>query len=157
INVRVHPKNDQKRADWKYQTLISGDAIVPIVPNSRFPETNQIVVLSTPRSGPSKVTTKRTFHVDMSFAMTFYKAQGQTIPKVILILNKRPVGLSVLTYSSLFVAVSRVRLADDIRLLGNDNISYRSDLKVGKDILRWWKGFGPDRQGLWNSERSLQF
>jgi hypothetical protein len=60
------------------------------------------------------------FHVkkpllELAFALTYYKCQGQTLPRVILDLTKA--NYRTLSLSSLFVAMSRVRESRHMRRL----------------------------------------
>lgn len=50
--------------------------------------------------------------------MTFHKAQGQTLQKVILDINHRPgKSLGMLSFYALYVEISRVQQSNDIRIL----------------------------------------
>ena len=66
---------------------------------------------------PSKITVRPVFPIDLGFAMTVHKAQGCTLLKVILCLADRPSRLTQMQIQSLYVALSRVKLHSNIRLL----------------------------------------
>lgn len=104
INVRLYPKNKLKRRNWSYPTVVAGDAIVPILPNRRFPTVSNIVIPPSPYYKATKVKVQQYLHVDMLFSMTYNKAQGQRIQKVIVSANERPSGLASVSYQGLFVA-----------------------------------------------------
>jgi hypothetical protein len=79
----------------------------------------------------------------LSFAVTFNKAQGMTLPKVIIDLNNRKSygrSLSKLTWHG--VALSRVRSSEDIRLMPRLNphsFDYLANLQPSKDIQRFYQ------------------
>ena len=95
--------------------------------------------------------------VQMSFAYTFHKAVGQTIPKLIPCLSKRPKSLCQLTYRSLLVALSRVEEGKNMRLLFDprDDLSYLTKLKPPKDYFIWLKGFVDSNDNKWNEDTSV--
>ena len=63
----------------------------------------------------------KAFPYDLGFCYTFYKAQGKTLPKVILHLDKRPgKSLSHVTLQGLYVSLTRIRYLKDIAYLGSD-------------------------------------
>jgi len=53
------------------------------------------------------------FGVDLAFAVTYHKVQGRTLESVIIDAN----SVSNLSVASIYVAISRTRSQDDIRLL----------------------------------------
>ena len=102
------------------------------------------------------------FPFDLGFSMTIHKAQGRTIPRVILSLGKHPTYQQ--DYASIFVAFSRVRHLDHIRLLEyrpsglERNATYLHEyykhlekLKRDEDITRYYNGF-KDQTGEWKAE-----
>jgi UvrD-like helicase C-terminal domain len=96
----------------------------------------------------------------LGFAITIHKAQGQTLPAVILSLSDN----CQLSYASLYVALSRVKHCNDIRLLihgswqGNiedwETIAYIPSLQPGKDINAFFAGFKINSQ-QWNVDDAL--
>ena len=95
--------------------------------------------------------------IQMAFSYTFHKAVGQTIPRVIACLSKRPDKMVQITYRLLLVALSRVTEGKYIRLLKTerDNLSYLCDLKAPEDYFIWIKGFENENDGIWNSKKSI--
>jgi hypothetical protein len=115
----------------------------------------------------SKVSTKDIFPFDLSFAMTVHKAQGRTIDKVVLDLTEYPNALGRHSYSAIFVALSRVRNAKDIRLLPN-NISKQAPHKVYNYMTKlcpdsysmaFYHGFQyiDEHTQIWSPELALQY
>ena len=85
--------------------------------------------------------------VDLAFAMTFHKIQGQTVNKVILDINHRPgtrYRLNSLDFFALYVGMSRIKTSVDLRILpahqGMD-FRYIQYLKCDPKLKRWMKGY----------------
>ena len=102
------------------------------------------------------------FPLDLRFAITYHKVQGQTMDKVILFLHERKSKqLAPLQWESLYVAYTRVKRGDDIRVcyFGSDDSSDRLGLKhLGKlrrpELYDVWQS-AYDDQGRWN-DRELR-
>ena len=61
---------------------------------------------------------RKTHPVSLGFSITFHKVQGQTLDRVVLALHKRsPNQLLSLKFEMLYVALTRVRQGDHIRVL----------------------------------------
>ena len=97
------------------------------------------------------------FPLDLRFAITYHKVQGQTMDKVILFLHERKTKqLAPLQWESLYVAYTRVKCGDNIRVcyFGSDNSSDRSGLKHLRKLKRptlydvWQQSY--DENGRWN-------
>jgi len=109
----------------------NGQPIVPIFPSSDSPSkyARLLTIKKKPFTIPgkpgmynvSKVTIHQTFPFTLGFAMTVHKAQGQTLPAVILCLSQRLNHIQQMTLNALYVAMSRVKHASDIRLLPHGN------------------------------------
>ena len=95
--------------------------------------------------------------VQMAFSYTFHKAVGQTIPKLISCLSKRPYYLSQITYRLLLVALSRVEESKYMRILSDpkEDLSYLINLKAPDDYFIWMKGFDKLVDGKWNENLSV--
>ena len=93
----------------------------------------------------------------MAFSYTFHKAVGQTIPKLISCLSKRPYYLSQITYRLLLVALSRVEESKYMRILSDpkEDLSYLINLKAPDDYFIWMKGFDKLVDGKWNENLSV--
>ena len=108
------------------------------------------------------------FPFDLAFAMTVYKAQGQTLPKVVLCLMSRPVSVIQFDMEAIYVALSRVKQRLDIRILyhsPNPNIcelEYLATLKPNDDVHSFLSGFHDNNNSTWDGQyayrikRSLQ-
>ena len=79
--------------------------------------------------------------------MTVHKAQGRTIHRVVIDLTEHPLHINRMKYASIFVALSRVKSKDHIRLLKHSNMSlkrsyeYIESLKPDENVVRFYDGF----------------
>jgi len=83
------------------------------------------------------------FAYDLAFAVTYYKLQGSTLPKVILDLNDHP--SKQVDMASLYVGLSRVRSAGDIRVLPwrslGETFAHLTSLTHNPAVRQWWLKF----------------
>jgi hypothetical protein len=84
-------------------------------------------------------------HVGLAFASTIHKCQGQTLDKAVLVLDKAPDQKSPLSFEQLNVAITRVRRADDLRVLpphptSDQEFSHLLKLKPLGTVEKWFKG-----------------
>lgn len=94
----------------------------------------------------SKILKFNCYPFDLRFAITFHKAQGQTMEKIILDVRKRPKLLGKLMFQSFYVGMSRVRKGDDIRIMpfySEDTISFLKQLKPDDAISAWISKYKP--------------
>ena len=111
----------------------------------------------------SEVTIKQQFPFDLAFAMTVHKAQGRTIPRVVVDIKQHPIRTCSMVYAAIFVALSRVKQREHLRLLeptttlpGRLSLyDWLTQLRPNSDILPFLHGFLPSQP--WNFARSLQF
>jgi len=97
--------------------------------------------------------------------MTVHKAQGRTIPRVVIALTSRPNHIFQMEYASIFVGMSRVTSSDNIRLLEHNPAILRGQRKYAlaylmaslpnKHINAFYKGY-TNNNGLWNSKEALR-
>ncbi len=135
-------------------TLVPGSAVVPIFMNSRsrFEPVKNWETLN--RMGMFQVNgvRYRSHGVEPEFACTFEKAQSKTLDGVIIDLSLWP-GMH-LTFEKVYVALTRVKLLEDIRLmptLAGQSLDHLFSLQPDPRMLVWSAGFGPD--GMWDAER----
>lgn len=111
------------------------------------------------------------FSCEAGFVITFHKCQGRTMSKVVLDLNKQLGRGTNVTFSSLYVGLSRVRTSADLRLFPGLNLdrslffgpasnnhsafsqsdhplNYLMQLKPNADLKSWWRGY--NLQGMWS-------
>eukprot|EP00957_Ditylum_brightwellii_P092487 7042842-Ditylum_brightwellii.AAC.1 len=77
----------------------------------------------------------------MGLVMTFHKAQGRTIDRVILVLGKCPAGSHPMLHSGLLISLTRVQNHDDIRILcsEDEDLSYLTTLAPDDYLMAWRK------------------
>jgi hypothetical protein len=98
---------------------------------------------------PSRVSINQCFPIDLDFVITVNRSQGQTLKKVILAISKRKCSQCNFKYAGIYVAFSRVRTKDDIRLLliGNTDsekwgsVTYIERLRPGPAFFSVMRGF----------------
>ena len=93
--------------------------------------------------------------VNLKFAFTIHETQGQTLEKVLLLLGRKP-GLRVgsITWSLLYVALSRARELQDIKFFpcgwsGFSNFKHLTRLKPSSIFVKWNSGY---RDNVWRSD-----
>jgi hypothetical protein len=80
----------------------------------------------------------------LSFAMTFHKSQGQTLDRVIVDVNNRAKhskSLGRISWHALFVALSRVKKSNHIRLLppfGSPTFSFIDHLHPSNQLIKFY-------------------
>jgi hypothetical protein len=91
--------------------------------------------------------------------MTVHKAQGRTILRVVLDLTKRPSRYQQIDFAALFVAMSRVKEGNHIRLLGHDNLQYLTTIRPSRVVMAFYHGYEPtpSMEMLWKPSRALEY
>ena len=135
------PNADPK--DFEDCTMEPGRVLIP-VPVTRQPKELKIDLIGQ----TSEVTLKYLRHgVQLGFSMTVHRIQGKTLEHLILQLNKRSF-LPRISFSSLYVSLSRGRKSDDIRLMpihpNGPNLEYLKKLTPNSDLISWLKCFDGD-------------
>ena len=92
-----------------------------------------------------------THQYSLSFAVTDFKLQGRTLPKLILSLCRRT-KLPHMTLAAFYVLVSRVQRFDGLRLLGRDQRGLDKVRYLRHDayLYAWERGY--DGAGHWNDD-----
>jgi hypothetical protein len=101
------------------------------------------------RFNPCRVTIKQHFPIDLGFVITVNRSQGQTLGKVILAISQRSCKQCNFKYAGIYVAFSRVKQREDIRLLlvGNTqaekwgSVTYIQNLRPGPSFFLLFAGF----------------
>ena len=88
--------------------------------------------------------------VVLKFALTVHETQGQTLRKVILLLGRLP-GFNVgkITWSLLYVALSRVKKISDMKLFPTGSVKYYHSmyfehllkLTIPINLKRWHRSY----------------
>jgi len=121
VNIELIACNEAKQQLWKDFSLVPGWIVLPICEG--YTNSNNDTAFTAVHGGrhykPSKVKLESRFAVEVSFAMTIHKAEGETMSTAILALSKPP--SHSLTYCHIYVAFSCIHGCDDICLLLNGN------------------------------------
>ena len=93
--------------------------------------------------------------VTLMFAVTPFKVQGQTTPRLIVDLrHKEGRSLRNLDFEALYVAISRITLAKHLRIIvSNDyamDLKHITRLRRPEHFSRWMKCYTPD--GIFNAK-----
>ena len=144
------------------ESNLSIDNNISLIPISRkdnfFPMSYKVWIKNRKISNyPVQVELVDNQGVQMAFSYTFHKAVGQTIPKLISCLSKRPYFLCQISYRLLLVALSRVEESKYMRILSDpkEDLSYLINLKAPDDYFIWMKGFDKLVDGKWNENLSV--
>jgi Mrp family chromosome partitioning ATPase len=91
-----------------------------------------------------------------AFAVTDFKLQGRTLPKLILNICHRPVA-PYMTWCSFYVMVSRVTERDGLRLLIHDKagLAKLNKLRMPSELVAWERGYKILDSGLGVWDRTL--
>ena len=120
------------REEWKHLSL--HDSIVKIPLEYKSHLKNSIKV------GIKQYVNYKSHMIELAFAITYHKVQGQTMNKIILDLNKRPPSLKQLDFHAFYVGMTRVELPTNIRILpcqDDSNFKHLLDLKPNKNLKSW--------------------
>ena len=84
--------------------------------------------------------------MEPAFAATVHKAQGRTIEHVILALSQRGAAQCDMSYEAIYVALSRVKTRESIRLLlcqqvQWESLSYITKLEPDQFVKDFFSGF----------------
>jgi hypothetical protein len=134
--------------------LVGVQQVIPLLLSTSAEDIDCYSVYAAQHAIPRRVLIKR-HPYDMAFAITDFKLQGRTIPKLILSLPKRH-ELPWMSLQSFYVLISRVPCMDGLRLLQYDRKGLQSVRTQMPDIYlyAWERGF--DNNGLWNEELAVK-
>jgi hypothetical protein len=140
------------------------EIIIPMLPHLQGSDSDYHKIRSPSHLYPvCSVQLLNLFPLELAFAMTIHKAQGRTIPKVILALESRPSYNLQMEFPAIFVAMSRVKKGDDMRVLHSfdsrssfeDAFSYLTKLKPNRSVSLFYSGYINDN-GPWQRQLALQ-
>jgi hypothetical protein len=121
------------------ETLEVGKIVVPIIVAPR-PKARELHLVR--RGKAQKKTTLHFFDfgVELAFAITYHKIQGQTLSRIILDLNGS--GHGALSVAQFYVGISRVRFGEHIRIFPIRMEAKRKleQAQFRNDIITWRAG-----------------
>lgn len=131
-------------------TAVEGEVVIPLSQT----HTSKTFPITVPGK-LNKIKLQTTSHgIDLGFSVTLHKIQGQTCSKLIVDLNHRPFMPQV-TFPELYVAVSRVRRGEDLRIMpiqpSSRNLKFLTALQPSQKLVTWMKGY--NAHGDWDSKR----
>ncbi len=142
--------NEKKKA-LQSLSIEPGKFVIPITAKTPTKTKRYTISGNGNKYKPSKANIRPLFAYDNEYAMTVHKSQGRTIDKVILALNERSNAQLQMTLASIFVAFSRVKKRDDIRLLLHNSrtanklsyqsLAYITKLKLPPAVKAFHAGF----------------
>ena len=143
--------------------------LIPLQPSNNSKWQSYTIPSKQFQYGVSRVNTRNVLPFELSFAMTVHKAQGRTLRTVILALSHRGFdSKKLISFESIYVAMSRVRSHNDIRLLFHETnekaifnriaeIGYLTDLKPCKYTQAYYNGFDENQEGYWDWNKTKQY
>jgi hypothetical protein len=157
INVAV-PPDVVNPALWPAnETLVPGEVVVPVF-MMRAHSTGKHGIRVPPYGGLRRSTRAhiKPHAVEPAYAKTYYKIQGDTVPAIILDLNRRPTK-PTLTFRDLLIGLSRSRTGNDYRILPPVAAGSLDHLRsLGPDPhLRVWRA-AYDSEGRFDVNRARQ-
>lgn len=146
---------------WQDLTIVKDRAVIAIH-SRQSKDWNKVTVYEGLFYGPSRVQVRRVYPFDLAFALTVHKAQGRTVRLMIVAVSKRGDKMREMTYSHLYVALSRVRRRKNVRLLVHDRgaghawgeLLYVNDLLVEPCIEVFFQGFQDGDNSPWSFDRT---
>ena len=136
VQVKI-PSISVSQFNRKHKSLDSNNVVIPLLNKA---DSNNKITLE------EQVVRFKAHTFQIAFAVTFHKVQGQTVPKIILDLNKRPGRkLGCLDFHGLYVGLTRVEYCDNIRILPcNDSKKFAHLLKLKPNAnLKAWLDIVP--------------
>ena len=151
VNVRLILQNGAHARDYDDVSISLGKATIPIMCKHHskmlkvYVEGLGIIELNTCSHG-----------LDLPTAVTFYKAQGRTMDRVIACLND-PCQPPKLSFEAIFVFLSRVKHGKNCRILplhNGANWDHLKDLQPATNCIAYMQGF--DSKGSWSKTRAQE-
>ena len=142
-------------------TYAPGELVEVPVPHTinvlrkRKDKTTEVVPMIAKRVSSDKgdATLQRMRHpVELGFCVTFHKIQGQTVDRIILALHPRSsCQLLSMSFEMLYVALTRVRSAEDIRIMfcPIKGLQHLQKLKRPPFFDAWLKAY--NNHGMWDA------
>ena len=164
LNFSSPTTNHKKKAIQKLQefSLLENKIVIPLIPNQGIDSSRKSYAVPGEQYAyqSSKIECSLPFAFELAFAMTVHKAQGRTIPNVILSLSTRPDTLLQMSFSALYVAFSRVKKAENLRIFLHSPVTsvsqalhellYIQDLEPSTSVRCFYQAFCPNCQ--WNDQ-----
>jgi hypothetical protein len=162
VELFVHGKDREMFDDYQRAFLISQSicgidrVVIPIWHGSNK-VTDGVVVHGGAGFGCSKIRINQQFPLELAFAITVNKSQGRTIGHVILALSYNPAQGCNMGLQEIYVALSRVRVKGNIRLLLKGatpaekrfSLAYINNIRPDITVDCFFAGFQNDGSKPW--------
>ena len=131
-------------------SVVPGGQVVPILQSDNVEEVELRGVVAA-QACIAETVRVRIHQYMLAFALTDFKLQGRTLPKLILSVCKRQVP-PWMTISAFYVLISRVRTADSLRVLHRDaaGLAAIAKLEHNEYLAAWERGY--DKEGCWSDD-----
>jgi hypothetical protein len=152
VNVRIDRADSA--VDWPADQTLADDGtiVIPLV-EQRDARPLKSVKVNAGGKGSSKSKDNsglqyHSFGVELAFAVTNNKVQGQTLRRVLVDLSST--GRTQHTVSSVYVACSRVRRSEHLRVLPSTPACRQrlESLTFDERLVRWWCSKQPDSRAV---------
>jgi hypothetical protein len=149
IAVKLLDKEKMIQAGWdSCNTLVPGEIVIPLAENRRRAIPFEASSVKKPRlkSKASDTALQQQmayydFRVELAFAITYWKIQGQTVrrPSGIILDLRGGAGVARMTVASLYIGISRVETRDQIRILpiSTEEKDGLKQLEFDAELLSW--------------------
>ena len=157
VNVRVGGTTDAPQL-WHgvplddlsglIESVIPNEQVIPLLVSSNAEDAELHGIVAAQANIAEKVKVK-IFQFMLAFALTDFKLQGRTLPKLVINLCKRT-KFPWMTLCCLYVLISRVRKFSSLRLLHYDTVGLNSAAIQTHDeqLYAWEQGY--DGRGEWS-------
>jgi hypothetical protein len=147
INAMLENRSADEFTDC---TVVPGFPVIPLLAQTEY------VKCYVPGQGQVTLSFKD-INCDLALSATFYKAQGRNMPLILGCLSKNPCPLLRLTFSSVFVWLSRTRTAATCKalpLLKGETWDSLSSLRASENLIGYLNGFSDNEP--WNAVRARE-
>jgi hypothetical protein len=162
VELFVYTKDRDMFDDYQREFLISksicgSDRVVIPIRHGSNKITEKVVVHGGADFGCSKIRINQQFPLELAFAITVNKSQGRTIGYVILALSYNPAQGCNMGLQEIYVALSRVRVRGNIRLLLKGatpaekrfSLAYINNMRPGITVDAFFSGFQNNGSEPW--------
>ena len=151
VNVALVLAEGTTAKEYGDVSLVPGGAVLPTLCKHKSKKMSCLI------PGFAVVVVTTTSHgTDLATAMTFYKAQGRTMSRVLACLNK-PTGPLSISFEAVFVFLSRVKYGGHAKitpLLPGCNWDHIGGLRPADNCIAYLNGFTPG--GSWSKNKAKE-
>jgi hypothetical protein len=179
VNVSIKESLDNKDVSSRRKlqlqqlqklSLSKDDIVIPLTKNAGSHASKDFIKYSyrtTDRSSPfATIEVGQTMPYDIEFSITVHKAQGRTLQRIVIDLTEHPTTKGSMEFAAVFVAMSRVRCKDHIRLISHrqhvpsEDYLYLEDLKPNIYVSGFYHGYSFSEHtyfSAWDAAKALEY